>query len=397
MMSAGDKRALEFLVLIAPTPEWLKQFIINVFTCNIEEIDGVKVPIDVKQAWIKWLGDKSSEDNKPPDSLQEETRMFETFKLWFNQLFKTKDKALEFLETIDAMSLYTDILKHASTLETTDDNGKPIPRSVKKQWQQWCLQNHPDKGGTEEVYQNVSQNFADFKEWFRFLHQQTSLECQLECQLLGSLTKKAEDTKNMAEDMLKEQRYNEAIRLSNLAREQNNKYRKAKGRSSSSSYKQLQERFAQQLDDIEKEANKGLAKASCSSVNHNDIQTFMAQITDLKKQNELLLKEKDDLKANVALITEEKTNLNTKIQNLQTEILDLKNQTSSETFTKQTHENDFEAQNKILMITNKTLERKTLKVMVENMALQEQLQQAQQERDTAEKMIQSVRACVGQK
>jgi len=51
-------------------------------------------------------------------------------------------------------------------VETGDDNGRLVPQKVKKAWQRWCLKGHPDRGGENDAYMAMHQEYEHFKEWF---------------------------------------------------------------------------------------------------------------------------------------------------------------------------------------------------------------------------------------
>eukprot|EP00277_Geminigera_cryophila_P004467 CAMPEP_0179433050 /NCGR_PEP_ID=MMETSP0799-20121207/17518_1 /TAXON_ID=46947 /ORGANISM="Geminigera cryophila, Strain CCMP2564" /LENGTH=300 /DNA_ID=CAMNT_0021210749 /DNA_START=58 /DNA_END=960 /DNA_ORIENTATION=+ len=57
----------------------------------------------------------------------------------------------------------------APDVQTSDDNGKPVPVEVKKAWQRWCQKGggHPDRGGSHEIMLEMQQEYDAFKLWFK--------------------------------------------------------------------------------------------------------------------------------------------------------------------------------------------------------------------------------------
>jgi len=58
-------------------------------------------------------------------------------------------------------------------VEMADDGGVLVPQKVKKSWQRWCLKGHPDRGGGDDAYMAMYQQYETFKNWFpkRFEHE----------------------------------------------------------------------------------------------------------------------------------------------------------------------------------------------------------------------------------
>jgi len=58
-------------------------------------------------------------------------------------------------------------------VEMGDDGGVLVPQKVKKSWQRWCLRGHPDRGGGDDAYMAMYQQYESFKNWFpkRFEHE----------------------------------------------------------------------------------------------------------------------------------------------------------------------------------------------------------------------------------
>ena len=51
-------------------------------------------------------------------------------------------------------------------VETDTDDGMQVPKAVKKRWQRWNMEAHPDKGGGHEVYNDMKKKYTDFKTLF---------------------------------------------------------------------------------------------------------------------------------------------------------------------------------------------------------------------------------------
>lgn len=67
------------------------------------------------------------------------------------------------METTTAEALLAGLV---DKVETSTDDSRKVPTQVKKQWQRWNLDEHPDKGGSTEVYNTRKEEYTSFKETF---------------------------------------------------------------------------------------------------------------------------------------------------------------------------------------------------------------------------------------
>ena len=118
------------------------------------------VPAEVSRAWQRWClehPDKGG-NNEMFVGMQQG---YDACKMWF-----AREAAQKFVAKLGIVREASFAALLAPGVETSDDNKMPVPTEVKKAWKCWCLKGHPDRGGTNETFQEMQQEYDAFKSWF---------------------------------------------------------------------------------------------------------------------------------------------------------------------------------------------------------------------------------------
>jgi hypothetical protein len=52
-------------------------------------------------------------------------------------------------------------------VEMEQPENLPVPKAMKKAWQNWCKRGHPDKGGDHDDFMAMKMRYENFKVWFQ--------------------------------------------------------------------------------------------------------------------------------------------------------------------------------------------------------------------------------------
>jgi hypothetical protein len=52
-------------------------------------------------------------------------------------------------------------------VEMDQPENLPVPKAMKKAWQNWCKRGHPDKGGDHDDFMAMKMRYENFKVWFQ--------------------------------------------------------------------------------------------------------------------------------------------------------------------------------------------------------------------------------------